>query len=178
MSNTQLILTGFMGMGKTTVGSMAAETLGVPFFDTDVWMKERMELDVPALVRSDMGEFRRREREALGLIIDQEAGVIATGGGFVSTYLGRQALHAARKKGLQVVWLQADFEVAAARVAADVTGMERPLFKDVHKARTLFDGRQAYYGITASHIVDAALPARVVADQLVAIAQHELPVAM
>lgn len=154
MAKRNLILTGFMGMGKSTVGPAVAERFDLAYFDTDDWMETEAGIDVPHLVKTDMAEFRRVEAEALKTILDQEPGVVATGGGIVSTEVGRSALMAA---SASVVWLKAPFEVAARRVMND-TGRERPLFTDIEGAKALFDERQPWYEETAYYIVDASQP--------------------
>lgn len=163
MAKEGLILTGFMGMGKSTVGPAAAERIGVAYFDTDDWMETVFGIDVPHLVKTDMSEFRRTEAEALRDILDQEPGVISTGGGIVSTEVGRSALLASRAS---VVWLKAPFEVAASRVMND-SGRQRPLFSDAESARALFDERQQWYEETADYIVDASQPKEQVVEAVI-----------
>jgi shikimate kinase len=153
MANESLILTGFMCMGKSTVGPRVADALGVAYADTDEWMESIAGIDIPQLVRTDMHEFRKAEAAALAAILEQEPGVVSTGGGIVSTEIGRAALGEAAAK---VVWLRAPFEVAAGRVLDDA-GRERPLFDSVATARGLFEERQQWYEETADFIIDASL---------------------
>lgn len=167
MAGEKLILTGFMGMGKSTVGRKSAENLGVPYSDTDDWMETNAGIDIPELVRTDMAKFRELEADTLITILGENPGVISTGGGIVSTEVGRKALLASN---VPVLWLRAPFEVAAERVMQD-TGRERPLFSDVDKARTLYEDRMAWYEQTASHIVDASQPLELVVGRVVEIAR-------
>ncbi len=150
-------------MGKSTVGPAVSERLNITYYDTDDWMETEGGIDVPHLVRTNMSEFRRIEAEALKTILDQEPGVVSTGGGIVSTEFGQTALRAA---AVPVVWLQAPFEVAASRVVSD-PGRERPLFSDVESARALFNERQQWYEETADCIVDASQPAEQVTEDVV-----------
>lgn len=152
MAKEGLILTGFMGMGKSTVGPAVAERLGIAYVDTDEWMEMALGIDVPNIVKADISEFRRLEAEALKTILDQEPGVVSTGGGIVSTEVGRSALLAS---SASVVWLKAPFEVAASRVTGD-PGRERPLFSSMESARALFDERQQWYEETADCVIDAS----------------------
>lgn len=169
MAGEKLILTGFMGMGKSTVGRKSAEILEVPYSDTDEWMEINAGVDVPALVKTNMAKFRELEAGTLRIILSENPGVISTGGGIVSTEVGRKALLASNAP---VLWLRALFEVAAERVMRD-TGRERPLFSDVDKARTLYEDRMAWYEETASHIVDASQPLELVVGQVVEIARSQ-----
>ena len=167
MAKESIILTGFMGMGKSTVGPKAADVLGMDYYDTDGWMETESGIDVPALVKSDIIAFRRLEAETLATILDQKPGVISTGGGIVSTEIGRQALWAAQAA---IVWLNAPFEEAAKRVQQD-TGRERPLFSDIDVARALYQERQQWYAESAGYIVNAAQPVELVVGDIVKIAR-------
>lgn len=164
----RIILTGFMGMGKSSAGKKAAEILDVRYYDTDSWMETERGIDIPAFVKSDVALFRQIEAETLWVVLDQEPGIISTGGGIVSTNVGRNAL---RGSGVPVVWLQAPFEVAVSRVKAD-SGRERPLFADVEAARGLFSERQAWYQESATHVVDASDQVERVAAAIAAVAKE------
>lgn len=166
MAKQGLILTGFMGVGKSTAGLEAAEQLGINYFDTDNWMEKVLKVDIPHLVKTNMSEFRKIEAETLDTMLSQEPAVISTGGGIVSTELGRNVLFSTF---VPVVWLQAPFEVAAEHVANDTTGRERPLFADLDAARVLFEERQQWYEETAEYIVNAAQPFEQVVQDIVAI---------
>lgn len=163
MAGEKLILTGFMGMGKSTVGREAAKTIAVPYYDTDDWMETKAGIDIPTLVKTDMAKFRELEAATLMTILGEGSGIISTGGGIVSTEVGRNAL---LNSNITVVWLKAPFEVAEEHVRQD-TGRERPLFSDVDKARALYEERMDWYAETATHIVDASQPLNVVVDQVV-----------
>ena len=165
MAENTVILTGFMGMGKSTVGRRAAELLGVDYYDTDSWMETESGIDEPALVKTDMAAFRKLEADTLREILAAKEGIVSTGGGIVSTQLGRGVLLGS---GVPAVWLQAPFEVAAQRVAQD-RGRERPLFANIDTARALFNERQPWYKETATAVVDASRPVELVAGDIVSI---------
>lgn len=169
MAKESLILTGFMGVGKSTVGPKAANVLEIRYYDIDSWMETEAGIDVPWLVKSDMAAFRKLEAEALADILGQEPGIISTGGGIVSTEIGRSVLRAA---STPVVWLRASFDDSARRVAQD-TGRERPLFADAMKALELYNERRDWYAETSDHIVDASQPVELVVGDIVKIARPE-----
>ncbi len=77
-----IVLIGFPGTGKSTVGRLLAARLGRAFVDLDDLVVEAAGRSIPDIFRSD-GEpaFRQLEREALERALTQEAAVIATGGG-------------------------------------------------------------------------------------------------
>lgn len=164
MSKETLILTGFMGMGKSTVGRIAASFAKVGFFDTDTWMAQQG-IDVPALVISNPERFRRVEAESLAEIAKKDRCIIATGGGIVSTEIGRNAL---LDSDVPIVWLRASFELAALRVKAD-SSVIRPLFSDEESARRLHDERLEHYSDTAKYVVDAARKPDLVAADIASI---------
>lgn len=133
-----LYLVGFMGAGKTTVGAAAAERLHRPFIDLDEWIARQAGVDIPMLFSRE-GEkgFRRREREALLAMENQEA-LVATGGGIL-TYEGNQKI---MEKGGVIVCLNRpiqvildELDVACRPMAAG--GREQTL--------TLFEKRRPLY---------------------------------
>lgn len=163
-----IVLTGFMGVGKSTAGKLAAAELEIPFTDSDTWLEEHAEVDIAELVRSDMERFRQLEAEAFKQILRTESRVIATGGGIVTTEAGRAALLGS---GVPVLWLRAPFTTSAERVSAD-PGNDRPLFEDLDTAASLHRDRQVWYAQTATHVVDATDTKQQVASAIVSIARH------
>lgn len=79
----KVVLIGFRGTGKTTVGRILADRLGLPFFETDALVEDRAGMPIPEIFRQH-GEarFRALEREAVASLRERE-GVISTGGGAV-----------------------------------------------------------------------------------------------
>ncbi|MHB8395321.1 MAG: bifunctional shikimate kinase/3-dehydroquinate synthase [Candidatus Dormibacteria bacterium] len=79
-----LVLTGFMGTGKTTVGRLVAQSLKMPFFDLDDELEARTGRSISALLGED-GEdrFRELERVVLEFASRLSGAVISTGGGAV-----------------------------------------------------------------------------------------------
>ncbi|MCA9939562.1 MAG: 3-dehydroquinate synthase [Anaerolineales bacterium] len=76
-----LVLTGFMGTGKTTVGRLLARALGWVFVDTDAWIVERAGISIADMFAEDGGaRFRQWESLAALTLSQGERQVIATGG--------------------------------------------------------------------------------------------------
>ena len=107
-----LILTGFMGTGKTTVGQMIAQRLGRQFVDTDQWIEGRAGKSVAAIFAED-GEdrFRAWEAEACEALSEPQSLIIATGGWM----LGAQKNRAAMQRGGRMLCLWAEPDVILAR---------------------------------------------------------------
>jgi shikimate kinase/3-dehydroquinate synthase len=110
-----LVLSGFMGVGKSTVGPRLAARLAVPFVDTDDLIAREAGASVPDLWRRD-GEaaFRARERELIArLLAEPTAQVIAFGGGAVTQ---REVRHLALEQAT-LVTLTASAETILARTS-------------------------------------------------------------
>ena len=161
-----LVLTGFMGAGKTAVGRRVATRLDRPFLDADRQIEERAGMPIPEIF-SRRGElwFRRTEEAVVREILGGDPGVLALGGG---------ALESARTRGLvarvaDVVWLRASLEVAWARVKDS----DRPLATDPDRFARRARAREAGYREAADLEVDADAPADEVAARVAAWAQRE-----
>lgn len=76
-----LALGGFMGTGKTTVGQLAADRLGLPFSDVDAILAERFGPIPRQFAEHGEGIFRRREQQVIASLCADPRQVIATGGG-------------------------------------------------------------------------------------------------
>ncbi len=122
-ATANIVLTGFMGTGKTTVGRILADGLGFGFVDTDAVIEQRHG-PIPVIFR-DQGEaaFRAIERDLAAELSGRSNLVIATG--------GRMMLDPANVAALtgngRVFCLTATPEEIHDRVVADPSAIERPL---------------------------------------------------
>jgi 3-dehydroquinate synthase len=91
--NKSLFLAGFMGTGKTTVGRLCAQALGVPFIDADEVIEQREGMRI-AQVFEQKGEayFRQVEAALVQELAHEPRAVIATGGGMIVDAVNRRAL--------------------------------------------------------------------------------------
>lgn len=137
-----IVLTGFMGVGKTTVGEQLAKRLGVEFFDTDEII-ERQEGKTVSQILDTEGEeyFRRLEDKALRELLDQGPAVISTGGG---TFENPELRRLCKEKAVSV-WLVSSFERL-------LGGMEelrksRPMLKlqTLEEVKELYEKRSVHY---------------------------------
>ena len=120
----RIIIVGYMGSGKTTVGRALAKELGLDFYDLDWYIESRRRKTVPQIF-AERGEdgFRDIERSMLHEAAEFENIVLSCGGGtpcFFDNmdYMNRQG---------QVVWLKASPEVLYRHLLMGKT--ERPLLK-------------------------------------------------
>ncbi len=122
-----LILTGFMGTGKTTVGRLVAERLGFEFVDTDALIEEANG-PIPEIF-AERGEaaFRAIEREVATELAARSGLVIATGGGLLLDEANATALGTT---GV-VCCLVADPDEIHRRVTAEGSPTDRPLLAGV-----------------------------------------------
>ena len=139
---SDLILTGFMGTGKTSVGKAIAERLGRMFIDTDAWIEQRAGKSVSAIFADD-GEdrFRAYEAEACEALAEPRNLVIATGG----WTLGPEKNRAALQRGGDIICLRAEPDTLLARLSG---ATDRPLLANADRAdklRTLLNQRDPVY---------------------------------
>jgi len=153
-SNTppkNIVLIGFMGSGKSTVGRLVARRLRFQFLDTDQLIEERARMSIPELFKRDGEErFRERETDVLESVIGVKRHVFATGGGIVTQPRNIPLL---RKLGL-VVLLSADPEEIYRRVSRNA---DRPLLhveNPRERVLTMMAERQSAYEEAAQFRVD------------------------
>jgi shikimate kinase / 3-dehydroquinate synthase len=111
-----IVLIGFMGAGKTTVGHLLSERLGLPFVDSDLVIEQRSGRSVRQIFAED-GEpaFRALEHRVIAGLLDGPELVLALGGGAAEHPRTRDRLATA-----QVVYLQVGYDQAMLRVGGDV----------------------------------------------------------
>jgi shikimate kinase/3-dehydroquinate synthase len=138
-----LALAGFMGAGKTTVGTKVAELTHRPFVDLDAEIEARHG-PIPELFERGEPEFRRLEENVLAEALAGPDSVVALGGGAVLSSLNRERL---RERAF-TVHLEVDVEDAWARVR----GSNRPLARSEGDFRRLFESRRSAYAETAEAV--------------------------
>jgi shikimate kinase len=156
-----LALLGFMGSGKTTVGTLVAARTGAPYRDLDAMIEERCGMTIAELF-DRRGEPAFRDLEARVLPEALAPGcVVALGGG---TPL-RDANWALIRERAVTVWLEAPLPLLLAR-ASSREG-DRPLLRDRDEPelRALLDSRLARYG-EADHRVDGSGTPEAVAEEV------------
>lgn len=119
-----VVLVGYRGSGKTTVGELLAARLGVCFVDTDAVVRAEAGCGIAEVfAREGESGFRVRERRAIADVVRRRGGVIAVGGGAIESVENRVML---KGYGL-VVWLRAPASVLWARMDDDpVSRSQRP----------------------------------------------------
>ena len=151
-TNKHIILIGFMGTGKSTVGARLAEVLSLPFIDTDQQLELKEHLTIPEIFQEKGEEyFRLLESEVLKEVTQrQQPLVISTGGGIILARSNREIL-----AGCNTVLLEASVEELYTRVKNNA---DRPLLsadKDLLvRIRELLASREDLYKSVAKLIID------------------------
>lgn len=144
-------LIGMMGSGKSTVGRLAAERVGVPFYDMDLLIEGRAGMTI-AEIWTQFGErgFRRMESDELRAL-PSGSHIAAAGGGAILEPANREIIAVDDK----VVWLRTDAATLALRLAGDES---RPLLGDTPEQTlvTLLEKRAPLYQALATNQVETA----------------------
>lgn len=157
MTPTRIILIGYMGSGKTTVGRALAKDLGMPFYDLDWYIESRMRKTVKQIF-DERGEegFRIIERNMLHEVAEFENVVISCGGGTPCffdniSYLNRQG---------ETVYLKCTPEVLHKHLSMGKTVRPLLLNKTLEEVKVYIQEqlqqREPYYS-QAKHTVDVTL---------------------
>jgi len=149
-----IVLIGFMGAGKSSVGRTLARMTGLPRFDTDEMVAARFALTIPEIFEKHGQEkFRDAETEALTKLRNQGQAIIVTGGGIV---LREENVTLLRELGT-TIYLAADEETLFARISRRPT---HPLLRTANPRATLrelLEARLPLYTRAADVEVDTSL---------------------
>jgi shikimate kinase len=147
-----IVLIGFMGTGKTSVGRLLAARLNRQFIDTDKKIEIENKLSISEIFQTH-GEnyFRQIEREIIQRVSRQTNVVIATGGGVV---LRRENIISLRKNGI-IISLIADIDTIIKRTALS---LQRPLLNvaDQKKAVCSLWEKRAHFYEQAHYVIDTS----------------------
>ena len=151
----RIVLMGFMGAGKTTVGRLLAESLGWEFLDLDAHIESRTGCRVSELFALH-GEphFRRLESTALANALSHNHAIIALGGGTPEQLTNRLMLE--QTPGTVVIFLDAPFETLFDRCmlqSIESPTHIRPVLASPDDARLRFVQRQPHFRRLARHIL-------------------------
>ncbi|MBC2325377.1 shikimate kinase [Listeria booriae] len=145
----QIVLTGFMGAGKSTVGKILADNLALPFIDIDSEIQREQGMLITDIF-AQLGESKFRELEHQTLLQAlQKNAVIATGGGIILSETNQSAL----KNANHVIYLKTNPQTFLTRLSGDTS---RPLIqeKSPQEIQAIFDSRTHLYENTAHLIVE------------------------
>lgn len=165
-----IVLCGFMGCGKSTVGALLAKKTGMSFVDLDTYIENKAGMTVSEIF-AQYGEahFRALEREASKELAAKSGVVLAAGGGTLTFSENVEIL----KQGGSIVLLDLPVKVVAERLKNDKT---RPLLNQPDKDKVmkeLYEKRLPLYRQAADYTVDAAQsPLQVCAEIMDTLGNH------
>lgn len=153
----RIIIIGYMGSGKTTVGHALSQELGLPFYDLDWYIETRMHRTVKQIF-DEKGEegFRKIEHNLLHEVAEFEDVIISCGGGtpcFFDNidYINRQG---------ETVYLKCTTDVLYKHLKMGKTVRPLLLNKTPDEVKTFIEAqlkqREPFYA-KAKHIVDVSL---------------------
>jgi len=147
LNSNNIILTGFMGSGKSTIGRILAKKMDSYFLDTDSLIEHFENREISEIFKND-GEnyFRECEKKVFEWIKKNvKNSVISTGGGlpmFVPEI----------KEAGKVIYLKVEFDDIVSRLTKEEIA-KRPLFQDLDQAKKLFDKRDKIYSKLADFTI-------------------------
>lgn len=119
-----IVLVGLMGAGKSTVGKRLAAVLGKSFVDADSEIEAAAQMSIAEIFEQfDETYFRDGERRVIARLIEENGGVIATGGG---AFVNDETRALLLDKAIPV-WIDCDIETLVERTGRKDT---RPLLRD------------------------------------------------
>ena len=142
-----IVLIGFMGSGKTSVGKSLARQLYKDFMDVDSIIEAEQNSSITDIFENK-GEayFRSLEQKCINELTQKTGQIIATGGGL--------PIYSSIPEKSLIINIDADFNVILERLSAKERN-KRPLLQDESRARALFDQRIDTYREQAQFSVDA-----------------------
>lgn len=159
-----IILCGFMGCGKTSVGKRVAKLLNRQFCDLDNYIEERAGMTVTQIFAKEGEEgFRVREARAVEEVAAQKGLVIASGGG---TVLARKNVDCFHRYGGKILFLDVPVAALQERLKGD---KKRPLLQRPDRREfiaQLWEKRCPLYRAAADLVIDGGAPAVVVAKRV------------
>jgi len=148
LSLDNIVLTGFMGSGKSTVGRILAKELNTYFLDTDALIENFENMNIGDIFKK-YGEdrFREMERYCFNWIKkDVKNTIISVGGGFPIF------IPEIKEAGI-VIYLKVGFDEILKRMNEEEI-KKRPLFADIKKAKELFEKRDKIYLKLADYVIN------------------------
>ena len=154
MKRKNIVLCGFMGSGKSTIGNLLSKKMGMAFIDLDAYIEKKENKSVSQIF-ADSGEeyFRQLEKDAVRELAYKKSIILATGGG---TLTFQENVDVLRNADNKIILLDLPVEVVEQRLQGDT---KRPLLNRPDKEkvmRELYEKRLPLYRSAADIVVNAA----------------------
>ena len=159
-----ITLVGLMGSGKSVIGKILSEKIGLPLSDTDKMIEKEVGKKIPQIF-NDLGEryFRRIEEMVVSKALDDTAHIISTGGGSVLSPKTRSEI----KYKSCSIWVQCDVNIIAKRI---LNQGKRPLLNNKNVLDTLIkknEERIKFYSQADIHITNETSNLEVVVEAII-----------
>ncbi|MGI8555210.1 MAG: shikimate kinase [Pyrinomonadaceae bacterium] len=147
---SRIILTGFMGVGKTTVSRFLAQILQTNRLDLDWFIESNEGRKVQEIIKADgIEKFREVETENLRrLLATTDAPIVSLGGGAWIMEINRQLI---KNYDCTTIWLESTFEHCWRNLS--MSKKSRPLILNRQSAQNLFEERQRIYCLSDWHFI-------------------------
>ncbi|MCO4331313.1 shikimate kinase [Staphylococcus hyicus] len=160
--NKPILLIGFMGSGKTTIGKILSESLNLPFVDLDAKIVEMTHSTIPQIFEtSGETEFRKLEYEQLKKHLTSPQ-VIATGGGIIEH---DESFTMLKQYTSSIIWLDAPFENLYERIVND-ENRPNARNKSYSDLKNLYSSRISRYNEIAFIKVNTAKTSRDILNEI------------
>ena len=149
-NGTRVALTGFMGVGKSSVARHLATLLNCERIDLDSFIEEHEARKIHEIINIDGLPFYRQveSRNLQRVLTETNAQILSLGGGTWTVKENRQLL---KREGLTSVWLESSFQHCWRNIR--MSKKERPLASNKVAARALFEERQKLYALADWHFI-------------------------
>ena len=146
----RIALTGFMGVGKSSVARHLAHRIKTKRLDLDHYIEEQTRRTIAEIIDTDgIEKYREIETASLQELLETtDVRILSLGGGTWTEAANRELL---KQNGFTSVWLEATFEHSWLNIT--FSRKDRPLARDKTKARQLFDERQKVYCLADWHFI-------------------------
>ncbi len=150
IGNRSVALTGFMGVGKSSVARHLAKMLGCERIDLDAVIERSKKRRIVDIIDNDgLPAYREIESNVLRTVLqNRECRVLSLGGGTWTVASNRELIKA---NGMTCVWLESTFDHCWNNIRK--SWKDRPLARDKDQALRLFEERQAVYCLADSHVI-------------------------
>jgi shikimate kinase len=149
-TDTRIALTGFMGVGKSSVARHLAGMVHCQRIDLDAFIEQHANKKIAQIIdQQGLPKYRTLETESLRRVLTEtKARILSLGGGTWTVPENRELL---KQHGYTSVWLEATFDHCWLNIS--FSRKDRPLARDKVAARQLFDQRQRVYCLADWHFV-------------------------
>lgn len=135
-----IVLIGFMGAGKTTIGELLSRKMDLPFIDLDKTIVEKENLSIPEIFEKyGATYFRKLEHDVLKTYINKNI-IIATGGGIIENPNNMEIL---QKNNLNI-WVDTNIDTVYNRIVGD-TNRPNAQNKSFEEIKKLYNSRISRY---------------------------------